>query len=206
MQYIYAGTLAATFLLSMGNRPVGAKWKYMAVMLIFSALTTYMMIATIFCLVKSFRDVQTGAVYAQLIISMISTYGVYMISSLLALDPWHMFTCMLQYLLCSPIWINVLNIYAFSNLHDFSWGTKEDRSEEDLGNAAANKDGTVEVELPTDQADIGERCNFRAILTFLINACLADAGYDESLHNLRTRPTIIPRAKSQAEKDKMKVF
>lgn len=63
---------------------------------------------------------------------------------------------MLQYMLCSPIWINVLNIYAFSNLHDFSWGTKEDRLEEDLGSAAANKDGTVEVELPTDQADIGE--------------------------------------------------
>lgn len=30
MQYIYAGTLIATFLLAMGNRPVGAKWKYMA--------------------------------------------------------------------------------------------------------------------------------------------------------------------------------
>lgn len=64
---------------------------------------------------------------------------------------------MLQYVLCSPIWINVLNIYAFSNLHDFSWGTKEDGLEEDLGSAAANKDGTVELELPTDQADIGRR-------------------------------------------------
>jgi chitin synthase len=63
---------------------------------------------------------------------------------------------MLQYVLCSPIWINVLNIYAFSNLHDFSWGTKEEGAEEDLGNAAGNKDGTVEVELPSDQADIGK--------------------------------------------------
>lgn len=62
---------------------------------------------------------------------------------------------MLQYVLCSPIWINVLNIYAFSNLHDFSWGTKEDGQAEDLGAAAASKDGTVELELPTDQADIG---------------------------------------------------
>lgn len=26
------------------------------------------------------------------------------------------FTCFLQYMLCSPIWINVLQIYAFSNL------------------------------------------------------------------------------------------
>jgi hypothetical protein len=30
MNYIYCGTLAATFLLSMGNRPAGAKWKYMS--------------------------------------------------------------------------------------------------------------------------------------------------------------------------------
>ncbi|KAL7005361.1 hypothetical protein EMMF5_005059 [Cystobasidiomycetes sp. EMM_F5] len=88
-------------------------------------------------------------------------------------------------MLCSPIWINVLNIYAFSNLHDFSWGTKEDRLEEDLGSAAANKDGTVEVELPTDQADI-------------------DAGYDDALHSLRTRPKLLPRNKTQAEKDKIK--
>ena len=49
-------------------------------------------------------------------------------------------------------------VYAFSNLNDFSWGTKEDGAEEDLGNAAKNKDGTVEVELPTDQADIGKQC------------------------------------------------
>lgn len=75
-------------------------------------------------------------------------------------------TCMLQYVLCSPIWINVLNIYAFSNLHDFSWGTKEDNQEEDLGNAAGNKDGTVEVELPTDQADIGELISINKISIF----------------------------------------
>lgn len=29
MQYAYVATLGATFLLSMGNRPVGAKYKYM---------------------------------------------------------------------------------------------------------------------------------------------------------------------------------
>lgn len=109
MQYTYAGTLAATFLLSMGNRPVGAKWKYMAgeqtshhqprvpdtkmsviVMVIFSILTTYMMAATVFCLVRSFQTKQTGGVYVQLIISLLSTYGVYVLSSLLALDPWHL--------------------------------------------------------------------------------------------------------------------
>ena len=78
-------------------------------MIIFSVLTTYMIASTVFCLVKSFQSVQSDSVYAELVISMASTYGAYVMSSLLALDPWHMVTCMLQYMLCSPIWINVLN-------------------------------------------------------------------------------------------------
>lgn len=61
-----------------------------AVMVIFSLLCTYMMIATIYSLVRSFQTEQTSGVYAQLIISIASTYGVYLISSLIALDPWHM--------------------------------------------------------------------------------------------------------------------
>lgn len=59
-------------------------------MLSFTALTTYMMAATIFCLVKSFTTAQTGGVYASIIISLLSTYGVYILSSLLAFDPWHL--------------------------------------------------------------------------------------------------------------------
>jgi hypothetical protein len=50
-------------------------------MIIFSLLTTYMMGATIFCLVRSFQTKQTGGVYAQIIISLLSTYGAYVLSS-----------------------------------------------------------------------------------------------------------------------------
>lgn len=59
-------------------------------MITFSVLTTYMMICTILSLVKSFQSEQTGGVFASLVISLASTVGVYMLSSLLALDPWHM--------------------------------------------------------------------------------------------------------------------
>lgn len=59
-------------------------------MIVFSLLTCYMMIATIYSLVRSFQSEQTSGVYAQLIISIASTYGVYLLSSLIALDPWHM--------------------------------------------------------------------------------------------------------------------
>jgi chitin synthase len=35
-----------------------------------------------------------------------------------------MFTSLLQYLCLAPSFVNVLNVYAFCNLHDVSWGTK----------------------------------------------------------------------------------
>ena len=62
----------------------------------------------------------------------------------------------------SPSYINVLNIYAFCNTHDVSWGTKGDNSvSTELGvvKAKKGKDGDhhVEVEVPTEQKDLNEQ-------------------------------------------------
>jgi hypothetical protein len=72
-----------------------------------------------------------------------ATYGLYLISSILFLDPWHMLTSFIQYLLLLPSYVNILLIYAFCNLHDVSWGTKGDNgSSKDLGQAKkVEKDG-----------------------------------------------------------------
>src|SRR3954470_22318310 len=56
--------------------------------------------------------------FRDVIISLAATYGLYVISSLMYLDPWHMFTSFLQYMLLLPSYINILNIYAFCNIHD----------------------------------------------------------------------------------------
>lgn len=78
--------------------------------------------------------------------------------------------------------LSVLNIYAFCNLHDFSWGTKGDTTVNvDLGAVTSSGKGVVEITLPTAQADI-------------------DMAYDESLNNLRTRPIIIKGDSSADEK------
>jgi chitin synthase len=57
-----------------------------------------------------------------------------------------------------PSFSNILNVYAFCNLHDVSWGTKGDNKAEKLGGVTATtgKDGqqTVEVEMITDLRDI----------------------------------------------------
>lgn len=53
-----------------------------------------------------------------MVVSLSSTYGIYLVSSCLHRQPFHMFTSFLPYLLLLPGYINILNIYAFCNTHD----------------------------------------------------------------------------------------
>jgi len=89
-------------------------------------------------------------------VSLVATLGLYIFASLLFFDPWHMITSFIQYLLLAPSYINVLNVYAFANVHDVSWGTKGDNKVNvDLGVVAVKKDSNeVEVAVPTEQKDI----------------------------------------------------
>lgn len=91
--------------------------------------------------------------------SLMATYGLYLVSSLMYLEPWHMLTSFIQYLFLLPSYVNILLIYAFCNLHDVSWGTKGDNgASKDLGAAkkVKNDDGeeALEVALPTRQEDV----------------------------------------------------
>ena len=89
--------------------------------------------------------------------------------SFLYLDPWHMFTSSAQYFALLPSYICTLQVYAFCNTHDVTWGTKGDNIiHTDLGAARTTGSSTVELEMPSEQLDI-------------------DSGYDEALRNLRDR-------------------
>lgn len=87
-----------------------------------------------------------------------ATYGLYLLSSLLYLDPWHMLTSFIQYLLLLPSYVNILLVYSFANTHDVSWGTKGDNgASKDLGQVKKiEKDGKemAEVAMPTRQEDV----------------------------------------------------
>ena len=175
LHFIYVGTLVACFILALGNRPQGSAWKYTAVVVIFALLTAYMLVGGVLCIVKMFQG-DSSSTFAQLVVSLVSTYGVYVVGSLLALDPLHLITSSLQYFIFTPTYINVLNIYAFCNLHDISWGTKGDTAApQDLGKVTSTGQGMAEVSLPSAQADI-------------------DTAYEEALANLRVRPTVITGA------------
>lgn len=91
-------------------------------------------------------------VFYTLIVSVMSTFGIWLIASLLMFDPWHMVTSLPQYMLLTPTYTNVLNVYAFCNTHDVSWGTKGDDKAEKLP-SVSTKDGTGKTDLP-DEGDL----------------------------------------------------
>lgn len=91
----------------------------------------------------------TNQVFYTLIVSVMSTFGIWLIASLVMFDPWHMLTSFVQYMLLTPTFINVLNVYAFCNTHDVSWGTKGDDKVEKLP-SVNTKDGQGKTDLPDE--------------------------------------------------------
>ncbi|EAT86386.2 hypothetical protein SNOG_06555 [Parastagonospora nodorum SN15] len=93
-----------------------------------------------------------------IIIALAATFGLYYVASFLYMDPWHMFTSFPQYLLIMSSYVNILNVYSFSNWHDVSWGTKGSDKADALPSAITEKgkDGkhTVIEEPDLPQADI----------------------------------------------------
>ncbi|WWC88212.1 uncharacterized protein L201_003117 [Kwoniella dendrophila CBS 6074] len=166
LHYLYIALLLWCFLLALGNRPAGSKIGYTSSMVGFALITVYMLFAAIYLAVRGIEDITADGsvskedifgnkIFRNIVVSLVATYGLYIITSLLALDPWHMITSFLQYLLLAPSYINVLNVYAFCNVHDVSWGTKgSDKVNEDLGVVKSNAKDEVVVEVDAPQQDL----------------------------------------------------
>ncbi|KAK0720765.1 glycosyltransferase family 2 protein [Lasiosphaeris hirsuta] len=160
--WLYGVSLISCFVLSMGNRPAGSGPYYMAMVIFWAIIFVYLMFAAIFISVHAIKtDVDKGLgiadlfknqVFYTLIISVMSTYGIWLLASLLMFDPWHMFTSLIQYMLLSPTYTNVMNVYAFCNTHDISWGTKGDDKPDKLP-SVTTKDGSGKTDLP-DEGDL----------------------------------------------------
>lgn len=158
--WLYLASLVTTFVLAFGNKPKGTKKFYIVIVTFFAVLMVYMIFAAIYMAVKAIEDIYnehkndftfsiifTEARFRDLIVATSSTYLLYFIGSFMFLEPYHMFTSFIQYLLLSPAYINVLNIYAFCNIHDISWGTKGVSAATDLGIAKSAHDNDNELEL-----------------------------------------------------------
>ncbi|KAG8735989.1 hypothetical protein FRC10_009939 [Ceratobasidium sp. 414] len=188
-QYSYGAITITSFLISMGNKPRAAPWKYKLPAILFAILAVYLIICGCLCTYKA--SLSPGGLNGKMLLSLLVTYGVYFLSSLLAFDPWHLLTSAIPYFLLAPLYINMLNTYAFANLDDISWGTKESGNPHlDLGTVQATKDNkVVEVELDEAPAD-------------------RNSSYMDALHRLKIRKPLAARKggstaaeKEQAAKD-----
>ncbi|KAH7921889.1 glycosyltransferase family 2 protein [Leucogyrophana mollusca] len=178
LNYVYVGLMIMTFLLALGNKPSAAVWAYTIAVIGFALLMVYMTAASFLVASKGLADVGekkvplvvkifTDSVARDIAISLFSTMGLYFISSLISLDPWHMLTSFVQYLLMAPSYIAVLNVYAFANIHDISWGTKVGTPDgKDPNPARAVRGGSqVKLRMPVERGEI-------------------DRAYDEALEDL----------------------
>lgn len=163
-EWLYGISLMICFVLSLGNRPAGSGPYYMAMVVFWAIIFVYLMFAAIYISVIAIQtdvndadgfniqDLFKNKVFYTLIVSVMSTYGIWLIASLLMFDPWHMITSLGQYMLLTPTFTNVLNVYAFCNTHDISWGTKGDDKAEKLPSIEL-KDGQGKTDLP-DEGDL----------------------------------------------------
>jgi chitin synthase len=175
LKYLYLAFVLLQFILALGNRPKGSRWSYITSFVVFGFIQFYIVILSIYLVVRAFTSPtaeklddssaenflksffkSTGS--GIIIIALCATFGLYFVASFLYLDPWHMFTSFPQYLLIMSSYINILNVYAFSNWHDVSWGTKGADKADALPSAKTEKaaDGkhTVIEEPDLPQADI----------------------------------------------------
>ncbi|KAK2625023.1 hypothetical protein QTJ16_005392 [Diplocarpon rosae] len=167
-EWLYLFTLLTCFILALGNRPQGSNKAYMSMVIFWVFIMAYLMFASVFITVKSVQaelkdgafsvsDIFKNQIFYTLIVSLASTYLLWFVVSFLFFDPWHMFTCFVQYLLLTPTYINILNVYAFCNTHDITWGTKGDDKAEKLPSANLKPGGKVDVNIPTDDGDLNDQ-------------------------------------------------
>ncbi|EST08235.2 Chitin synthase N-terminal [Kalmanozyma brasiliensis GHG001] len=203
VKWIYVFFLVLQFVLALGNRPKGEKATYIASFVVFGVLGLYLIVVSLWLTVKALVHTKfSGGIFqilfnqttGVLIASLAATFGIYLVASILYADPWHMVTSFPQYMLFAPSSINILNVYAFCNLHDVSWGTKGSDKADALPTVDTKKDkntepGTVE-EIERHQDDIDESFKLvvsRAVAPFNPEPTIDRPTMDDSNKTFRTR-------------------
>jgi len=212
LKYFYLAFLLLQFILALGNRPKGSKWSYLISFVVFGLIQLYIIVLSMYLVVHAFTsnnetdlDVNDGvgkffqSFFASsgpgiILIALAATFGLYFVASFMYLDPWHMFTSFGQYLILMTSYINILMVYAFSNWHDVSWGTKGADKADALPSAQTKKasDGkaTVIEEVDLPQADIDsqfEQTVKRALTPYVAPKEDSKKSLEDSYKSFRTR-------------------
>ncbi|KAI8815322.1 chitin synthase-domain-containing protein [Cladochytrium replicatum] len=214
---VYLLAIVLIFVSSLGNRPAGSKNLYigcfllfaivMAAMLYISAWTVYHTIpkkAEEWAMVQNYF---LQPAFRDIVLSLMSTYGIYLLASLLYVDPWHMIHSMVQYMLLLPSFVNILMVFAFCNLHDVSWGTKGDNlPQQDPAPLQTQKtqDGkqVATVNLPDGPDDV-DMVYDRVLKTLHITKAY---GAKDEKKRLRTKTSNSGRDSKTKQEDYFKLF
>lgn len=171
--WIYVGCVVCTFVLAFGNTPRGTRKFYYGITVFFAVLMAYLTFAAAYLAVRTVKLVMsenhghftasmlfTNQKFRDLVVSMLSTYLLYGIGAIIHGEPLFMVTSFIQYLLLSPSYINVLNIYSFCNIHDVSWGNRDTPQAKDLGVAKVlAEDGLVTTAVPGVEQELEDSYN-----------------------------------------------
>ncbi|KAF2675441.1 chitin synthase-like protein [Microthyrium microscopicum] len=206
LKYIYLAFVVLQFILALGNRPKGSRWTYITSFSVFAVIQAYLLVLSFYLLARAlggnallegFNDLDkffSPDGVGVILIAVVATFGLYYVASFLYWDPWHMFTSFPQYLLLMPSFINILNVYAFSNWHDVSWGTKGSDKAEALPSVKTEKadDGkhTVIEEIDLPQADIDSNFEVtvkRALQPYTAPKESTEKSLEDSYKSFRTK-------------------
>ncbi|KAJ3415249.1 Chitin synthase, class 2 [Chytridiales sp. JEL 0842] len=138
----YTLVLAVVFIAALGNRPEGSRTLYLCLSIVFALFTAFQIFFGIWNVKVSTSAFQRSRfndntadgfwtytlqnpTFRDLVVSSSVTGGVYVLSAIVHLDPWHLLSCLVQYLLLLPSVVNLCGVYAFCNLHDLTWGSKD---------------------------------------------------------------------------------
>jgi len=176
LKYLYIAFVLVQFILALGNRPKGSRITYIMSFMVFGVINAYIIVLSMYLAVQGivgakFDTGDAGKFFGSffssegnsgglIIVALAATFGLYFVASFMYLDPWHMFTSFGQYLLLMSSYINILMVYAFSNWHDVSWGTKGSDKVDALPSAKTTKtDGKAAVieEIDKPQEDIDDQ-------------------------------------------------
>lgn len=154
LQLLYGGIIVAQFICSLGNRPKGAKSIFVGSMFLFAIFMLCMLAVTVKLILVTWPTdgmswLVNGGTGRDVVLGVLSTFGTYVLGALLYGQLGHILSCVTQYLLLLPSFINTLTIYAFCNSHDVSWGTKgDDKSSTNSAIPAPIKKDAVESSKP----------------------------------------------------------
>ena len=208
IEYTYLAFLLLQLILALGNRPKGSRYSYLASFVVFGIIQLYVLVDAFALIVRAFSkkmdiDFDHGAVpllksffggqSGVVLVALAATYGLYFVCSFLYMDPWHMFTSFPAYMATQSSYINILNVYAFCNWHDVSWGTKGSDKADALPSAKTQtgdgKEAVIE-EIDKPQADIDsafQETVKRALSPFNPPPEKEDKSMDDSYKSFRTR-------------------